>query len=144
MIRMWQYRGAGVCITNNKSVFLGLRSEKPYIDRWSFPGGGREKCDGSELDNAFRETFEETGIDMRELSEKMHYLGKKTLNFIFFVWTVFFYRTNLDFENTAPDEFYYLKWINIEDIMEGRIKSHPFMKSEIRHLKKLLKNEKYI
>ena len=60
------YNGSGICFTNGYFILLGLRAKKPFLNTWGFPGGGREKTDNSELDNAIRETKEETGNHNKE------------------------------------------------------------------------------
>ena len=132
------YNGSGICFTNGYFILLGLRAKKPFLNTWGFPGGGREKTDNSELDNAIRETKEETGINLSNMDIYVKCIGKKTFIFPFFRWTTFFYFTNYLFEVPYINEFYKVNWINISDILNKEIKCRPLLIFEIKYLKKIL------
>jgi 8-oxo-dGTP pyrophosphatase MutT (NUDIX family) len=71
---------------DNQPELLFIRRAEYAGDPWSghiaFPGGREERGDESLLDTAMRETFEETGIDLRgraELLGVLHDLSPKTV-----------------------------------------------------------------
>ena len=76
--------GVGVIIIKNDKVLLGQRINSHGHDTWSFPGGHLEFNETPE-ECAKREVFEETGLQIRDLSrapytndlfveEKKHYI----------------------------------------------------------------------
>ena len=131
------YHGAGIGLVCDGRILLGKRSDKPFRDRWCVPGGGREKTDVSELDNAVREFSEETGVDFSSLDAKP--LGIWKLRFPFFSWRTFFYVVPIFEASFCIDEFSEIEWIPLDEVHK---KKHlrPFTKSEVRCLSKLLKS----
>ena len=130
------YHGAGIGLVKGGYILLGKRSDHPFYGKWSVPGGGREKGDRTELDNAVREFSEETGVDFSALQAKP--IGSWKLRLPFFSWRTFFY-TVPDFEvSLSPDEFSEILWIKLDEV---GIKKHlrPFTRSEVRCLSKLLR-----
>lgn len=119
------YRGAGVVLICNGRVLAGQRAKRPFINRWSIPGGSREKGE-SEIDAALRELREETGI---VISDPSDCFGKWTLRIPFFSWTSFFFRTDRE-QELRPDEFTSLCWMAPEEL--GKKKLRPFMRSELK------------
>ena len=129
------YHGAGIGLVHEGRILLGKRSDRPFRGLWSVPGGGREKTDASELDNAVREFCEETGVDFVSLDAKP--IGSWKLYLPFFSWRTFFYVVS-DFKASfCLDEFSEIEWVPIREV---RKKKHlrPFTKSEVRCLEKLL------
>lgn len=59
--------GVGVCIKKQGKVLLGRRQNSHGHDTWSFPGGHLEYSE-SPVDTAIRETEEETGITLKDVS----------------------------------------------------------------------------
>lgn len=132
------YHGAGIGLVKDGRILLGKRSDKPFKGTWCVPGGGREKTDSSELDNAFREFSEETGVDFSALDAKA--IGSWKLRLPFFSWRTFFYViTNFE-ASFSLDEFDQVEWIPLE--MVGQKKHlRLFTKSEVRCLLKLLRSQ---
>ena len=131
------YHGAGIGLVHDGRILLGKRSDRPFAGTWCVPGGGREKTDSSELDNAVREFSEETGVDFSALDAKA--IGSWKLRLPFFSWQTYFYIIK-DFEASLyPDEFDQIEWVPLEEVVK---KKHlrPFTKSEVRCLSKLLRN----
>ena len=131
------YHGAGIGLVKDGQILLGKRSDHPFYGRWSVPGGGREKGDKTELDNALREFSEETGVDFSTLDAKP--LGSWKLRLPFFSWTTFFYAVSTFEVSFSLDEFSEIQWVDLDEI---GIKKHlrPFTRSEVRCLSKLLRN----
>ena len=132
------YHGAGIGLVKDGRILMGKRSDKPFKGTWCVPGGGREKTDSSELDNAVREFTEETGVDFSALDAKA--IGSWKLRLPFFSWRTFLYVIT-DFEASfSLDEFDQVEWIPLE--MVGKKKHlRPFTKSEVRCLSKLLRSQ---
>ncbi len=138
------YRGAG-CVfikkeNNEYFVFLGERSKRPFLSFLAVPGGGFDKIkDKSDFDCAVRECNEETNINPLFLikNNKAKLLGEKQIKFFLFSWRSFFFyvKDSEDFNNAVPDEFSYLKWYKIKDLMP--LKLRPFTLFEIKNCLKL-------
>lgn len=127
------YKGAGIALFCNKGsdtyILLGKRSDYPFHNRWSVPGGGVDKVsDKSDLDNAKREFYEETGIVFDSFHSEYQCSWK--LKFPLFSWKTFIYKTEQMTDGFTPNEFYELKWINISDVRKYKLR--PFTKREIR------------
>jgi len=126
------YKGAGIALfySNNEGNFilLGQRSDHPFHNRWSVPGGFYEKIkDNSILSNAIREFDEETGVKFSNISTS--FVGNWTLKLPFFKWTTFAYLTNEMILDFIPNEFYKLQWVNIKEL--NKYKLRPFTKKEV-------------
>jgi len=125
------YKGAGIALVCDKKVLLGIRSKKPFMGKWSVPGGGREKGE-SYFEGAKREFYEETGCNIETIS--CTYFGKWTLCLPpFFHWTTFFFKTNTTDISLNPCEFSKLEWISIDSI--STLSCRPFTYFEIKKLK---------
>lgn len=129
------------------SVLLGKRFSRHGRDAWSIPGGKWEKRDGSRdgkialhhlLTSALRETYEETGVDLRKqaivegFSEKLSFLICERLPF--FVYAVFSCRLSPDVPLfPQPGELTELVWFDV-----GSLPGHLniFIPSQVRLLKK--------
>ena len=119
------YKGAGVVLICNGKVLVGMRSKKPFKNRWSIPGGSLEKGE-TYLECALRELKEETGVN---IENPQSCFGKWTLCVPFFRWTSFFFSTDTEAELT-PSEFSVLKWLTPEEL--GKKKLRPFTGSELK------------
>ena len=129
------YHGAGIGLIHDGRILLGKRSDRPFKGQWCVPGGGREKTDSSELENAVREFTEETGVDFSSLEAEP--IGSWKLRLPFFSWITFFYVVK-DFSTSfCLDEFSTIEWVSVAEVSK---KKHlrPFTKSEVRCLIKLL------
>ena len=132
------YRGAGIGLVCDGRILLGKRSDRPFKGQWCVPGGGREKTDASELDNAVREFTEETGVDFSTLDAKP--LGSWRLRIPFFSWCTFFYSIPVFKASFSLDEFSEAQWVSLYEV--GKKKHlRPFTKSEVRCLIDLLRNQ---
>lgn len=133
------YHGAGVAIIDSKNrVLLGCRSKKPFMNRWSVPGGEREVLlNETPIQTAFRETLEETGIDLTCVEKTG--LGSWSLKVPFFSWTTFFFRIDsYPVENLKPCEFSVLKFVSFDEIKTLGLR--PFSRFELGKLKKKIQN----
>lgn len=130
------YKGAGIALINENSIFLGKRSKTPFIKTWAVPGGGFEKKkDKDYICTAIREFKEETSIDFNKLKTK--YLGYWRLKFPFFCWTTYFYFYEGTFANLELDELSEVKWVNYRDTNKLRLR--PFCKLEIHKALEFIK-----
>lgn len=132
------YKGAGIALINNDSVFLGKRSKRPFKNSWAVPGGGFEKDkDNDYLSTAIREMKEETSININFL--KAEYLGFWQLKMPFFCWTTFYFYYEGEFNNLKLDEMSQAKWVRYKDIK--KLKKRPFCSFEIKKAVRLIKSQ---
>ena len=132
------YRGAGIGLVKDGSILLGKRDDRPFKGQWCVPGGGREKGDDSELNNAVREFSEETGVDFSCLDAKP--IGSWKLRLPFFSWCTFFYSIDSFTASFSLNEFSEIEWVSLVEV--GKKKHlRPFTKSEVRRLLKLLRSQ---
>ena len=132
------YHGAGIGLVKDGSILLGKRDDRPFKGQWCVPGGGREKGDDSELNNAIREFSEETGVDFSSLDAKP--IGSWKLRLPFFSWCTFFYSIDGFTASFSLDEFSEIEWVSLDEV--GKKKHlRPFTKSEVRRLSKLLRSQ---
>ena len=132
------YHGAGIGLVKDGSILLGKRDDRPFKGQWCVPGGGREKGDDSELNNAIREFSEETGVDFSSLDAKL--IGSWKLRLPFFSWCTFFYSIDNFTASFSLDEFSEIEWVSLDEV--GKKKHlRPFTKSEVRRLSKLLRSQ---
>lgn len=129
------YHGAGIALVCDGRILFGKRSDRPFKGQWCVPGGGREKTDASELENAIREFSEETGVDFSSLEAKA--IGSWKLRLPFFSWVTFFYVVPSFEASFCLDEFSEIEWVPVS---EAGKKKHlrPFTRSEVRCLVRLL------
>ena len=132
------YRGAGIGLILDGRILLGKRTDRPFKGQWCVPGGGREKADASELDNAIREFTEETGVDFSTLDAKP--VGSWKLRLPFFSWCTFFYSVSVFEASFCLDEFSEAEWVAIDEV--GKKKHlRPFTRSEVRCLSSILRSQ---
>ena len=130
------YHGAGIGLVLGGKVLMGKRADSPFKGSWSVPGGGREKgLDTDEFATAVREFKEETELSFNDLHAS--FICKWTLKAPFFSWTTYYYRISKLDQKPVPHEFFELKWLDPNDIINGTDKKkhfRPFTKSEVRCL----------
>jgi 8-oxo-dGTP pyrophosphatase MutT (NUDIX family) len=136
------YKGAGVMLFRQGNagyeVFLGQRSINQDYGKWSIPGGGyEEKVDRNPKENAFREFWEETHIDLKKKKisdvKEMHIAIP-----FFFDWHTFLYTTEDKLTEAIPCEFSRLQWIPLSNL-------HTYelcfgVKEEVQAFLKAIKN----
>lgn len=128
------YRGAGIGLVSNGCILMGIRSKKPFMGKWSIPGGGKEKGEAY-LQNAKREFLEETGCNLNDLD--CEFIGSWTLSLPpFFRWTTFFFKTDSTDFSFVPSEFNALEWIPLGKAKE--LACRPFTRMEMHRLRTLL------
>ena len=114
------YRGAGVLLfrqnkdTGEYEVLLGKRSIPQGYGKWAIPGGGMERHDTDYKACAFRELWEETGIDINLIQTK--YLDEIKTDIPFFHWRTYLILTWEGFPQFRIREFSELKWIPLSDL----------------------------
>ena len=114
------YHGAGVLFFRyNKETFeilLGKRSIRQGYGRWAIPGGGLERKDGDYNYRAcaFRELWEETGIDIRTI--KTQDIAQTRIDLPFFHWRTFLVMARGPFSDFRIREFSELRWIPISEL----------------------------
>lgn len=128
------YKGAGIGLVRDGRILIGIRSKKPFIGKWSVPGGGMEKGE-TYLETAMREFCEETSCDLSPMQRS--YLGAWTLCLPpFFHWTTFFFKTDDPEPSISPSEFTRLEWISLDEV--NSLPCRPFTWFEMRKLRRLL------
>ena len=114
------YHGAGVLLFRyNKEkeafeILLGKRSIRQGYGKWAIPGGGLEKKDADYRACAFRELWEETGIDIKEIETKD--LSQTRIDLPFFHWRTFLVMTFGEIPTFRIREFSELRWIPLNEI----------------------------
>lgn len=114
------YRGAGVLLfrqskdTGEYEVLLGKRSIRHGYGKWAIPGGGMERYDVDYKACAFRELWEETGIDINLIQTK--YLDEIKTDIPFFHWRTYLILTWGTFPQFRIREFTELRWIRLSDL----------------------------
>ena len=116
------YHGAGVLLFRyNKEketfeVLLGKRSIHRGYGKWAIPGGGLERKDGdfNYRACAFRELWEETGIDIRTI--KTQDIAQTRIDLPFFHWRSFLVMTWGELPEFRIREFSELRWIPISEL----------------------------
>lgn len=114
------YRGAGVLLfrlnkdTGEYEVLLGKRSIRQGYGKWAIPGGGMERHDVDYKACAFRELWEETGIDINLIQTK--YLDEIKTDIPFFHWRTFLVMAMSPFPDFRIREFYELRWISLSEL----------------------------
>ena len=116
------YHGAGVLLFRyNKEketfeVLLGKRSIHRGYGKWAIPGGGLERKDGdfNYRACAFRELWEETGIDIRTI--KTQDIAQTRIDLPFFHWRSFLVMTWGELSEFRIREFSELRWIPISEL----------------------------
>lgn len=138
-----KYEGAGVAlfqeINGKVCVLLGKRVNAPFAEKWTFPGGGRERNEAL-FSTATREFREETGCTLLgRFIKRMGYLDiKRPL----YQWKTVLIETS---QPIAPvkskwtklygGEFYDMRWVPLEDLDDFNL--HPFvMKAINAYMKK--------
>ena len=114
------YRGAGVLLfrqnkdTGEYEMLLGKRSIRQGYGKWAIPGGGMERHDTDYKACAFRELWEETGIDINLIP--MKYLDEKKTDIPFFHWRTYLSLTLGGFPQVRIREFSELRWIPVSEL----------------------------
>lgn len=130
-------KSAGIFFTDGESVLLMKRKDKKNFNGfWDLPGG--KSIEGeTELENAQRETKEETGLE--EIPGVLiNFLKTKEDNR---EYTCYFYKVENKFKVIISNEHSKYDWIKFEELQEKKI--HPkLQKNLVFYLKKILKNTK--
>jgi len=92
-------------------VFLGKRAYQPGKGLWSFPGGSAEPRE-SDLQTAWREFYEETGVKLAALQAK--YIDEFEYNAPLFQWKTFIYVTASHIRFRKTHEFSRMGWVKEE------------------------------
>ena len=116
------YHGAGVLLFRyNKEketfeVLLGRRSIRQGYGKWAIPGGGLERKDGdfNYRACAYRELWEETGLDITKLQTKP--IAVTSTEIPFFHWRTFLVMTWGELPEFRIREFSELRWIPISEL----------------------------
>lgn len=114
------YHGAGVLLFRyNKEkesfeILLGKRSIRQGYGKWAIPGGGLEKKDTDYRACAFRELWEETGIDIKSIATKD--LSQTRIDLPFFHWRTFLVMTWGELPPFRIREFSELRWIPLNEV----------------------------
>jgi mutator protein MutT len=126
-------KSAGIVFTDGKSILLLLRAEGKNADSWGLPGGKCEEGE-TEIENATRETREETGlqdIPGQQFDSISHSEGNKA-------YTAFFYQVEKPFEVKLNHEHKDSAWVKFENLKS--LKLHPKLKANISdYLRKIRK-----
>lgn len=128
-------RAAGILFTDGRSILLLKRSKTcDTPNTWSTPGG-ESKEDESPIQNAIRETKEETGLD--------HIPGKPIGSHLFtgkgLQFKTFVYLVNKKFSVTLNQEHTAQEWIDFNSLESKKL--HPSLKAEIEPLLKLIRSK---
>ena len=114
------YKGAGVLLfrynkeTAEYEALLGKRSIRQGYGKWAIPGGGRERYDADFRETAYRELWEETGIDIKRLQKEE--LDEIKTDLPFFRWRTFLVLLLEDATYVRPREFSELRWVPVSEI----------------------------
>lgn len=124
-MKSWLKKAAGIVFTDGKSILLMKRAgEGKNIGTWALPGG-KAKEGETEINNAIRETKEETGISsipgQRFDSMTTKGAGKK--------FTAFFYRVAAPFDIDLSKEHSDYEWVKFEDLKGKEL--HPKVKEAL-------------
>ena len=110
-----------VWIKNNEGKYLISRRDKSresYPLFWECPGGSVLKGETS-LDGAIRETKEEVGVDLSNISGKL--INTKLREYfhdIMEAW-LFYYDGEVDLTKASTNEVCEVKWMSIDEIKES-------------------------
>lgn len=128
-------KAAAILFTDGKSMLLLKRAgEGDYIGTWALPGG-KSKDKETEIDNAIRETKEETGIDSipgYRFASSTHKNGHQK-------FTIFLYKINNKFDVKLSKEHSDWGWIDFDNLK--KIKLHPKFEKEIPELLKIIRKK---
>ena len=140
MMHIKNYKGAGVLLfkynkeTAEYEALLGKRSIRQGYGKWAIPGGGRERFDADFREVAYRELWEETGIDISLLQTRD--VGEVKTEIPFFHWRTFLVLLLEDAPALRPREFSELKWVPVAQI--GKLDLWISLSREIRAFNKAL------
>jgi len=125
-------------------ILLIKRKEEPFKGKWAFPGGHFNEYE-SARDCCIRETKEETGLDIEDYCPHLPYgdfggKGRDPRGWV--VSLPFVFNVDKDVMEKpiqASDDAEDVKWIPIDDILEGVIRlafDHYKILSQLFHWKK--------
>lgn len=114
---------------SNNEIFLIKRRFSPFIDYWSFPGGGLEKNETIQ-GCAVREAREETGLDVKIIKKVDSFVGRgdnnRTANINIFVCKTTSQEYFIDKEECSDGG-----WFNIEQAYQ-RMQLIPQLKKYLQ------------
>jgi mutator protein MutT len=133
--KSWLKRAAGILFTDGRSILLLKKAKNgDNAGTWGLPGGKSNEGE-TEIDNAVRETKEETGIPSipgyRFDSMTTKNGGKK--------FTTFFYRVPDSFDVKLSKEHSDFEWVKFEDLNSKNL--HPKLKSNIAECLHVIKKK---
>jgi dATP pyrophosphohydrolase len=130
MAKSWLKKSAGIIFTDGKSILLLKRDNE---ETWDLPGG--KSNDGeTEIDNAIRETKEETGLE-KIPGERFDSISHKDANK---KYTTFFYKVDKQFPVKLSHEHSDYEWVPFNELKNRQL--YPKLKINLPdYLKKIRK-----
>lgn len=137
------YKGAGVLLfryneeTEEYEALLGKRSIRQGYGKWAIPGGGLERYDLDFRACAYRELWEETGIDINGFQTES--LDEIRTELPFFHWRTFLVLVRGIKPTVRPREFSEVRWVPVSEIR--KLDLWISLNREIRAFEKSIKKD---
>lgn len=125
MKKSWLKKAAGILFTDGSSILLLKKAgEGDNVGTWGLPGG-KAKEGETEIDNAIRETKEETGLP----SIPGYRFDSMTTKTNAKKYTAFFYRVPESFDVKISKEHSAYEWVSFDDLNDFKL--HPKLKNNL-------------